>query len=115
MSFKSYTRKSSALIGADRAGVSRDCVVEVEGKWGFYEGGIELPTADSFEAEPEVTAPVMKTVNDRRKVKRFLNQQLAAARKLGKVHDVKLVITSLIRRDLRRCRNHAFATTQIAF
>ena len=78
MSFKSYTRKSSALIGADRAGVSRDCVVEVEGKWGFYEAGkMEVRSAEPFEAEPEVTAPVVATAvknvkrtNDRRKLKR---------------------------------------------
>jgi hypothetical protein len=116
MSFKSYTRKSSALTGADRAGVSRDCVVQnEEGKWGFHEAAqMELPSAESFVAEPEVTTPPTKNQGDRRKVKRFLYRQLAATRALSKVHDVKLAMTNLIRRDLRKCRNRN-ATTQIAF
>lgn len=80
--FKSYTRKSSAVVGAKRAGLSEDSVVNVDGSWGFY-------TNEEPVAAPEPVATVQETVvqfikNDRRKQLRLVNRCLQAARKMNK-------------------------------
>ena len=41
--FKSYTRKSSAIQGAKRAGLDADAVVQQDGQWGFHLPSAGLP------------------------------------------------------------------------
>lgn len=111
MSFKSYTRKSSANVGADRAGISRDNVIELDGKWGFYEGAVNEfdGVAERFEAETPVFHPIAKHV-DRRKAKRALYRELATLRQISKVHNVRTALTKMVRKDLSRCYSRKFAS-----
>lgn len=85
--FKSYTRKSSAKIGAERAGKSEADLVQVDGKWGFYEND---PVAENVEAlKPAMVDVILNAVVnnevivkcDRRKVKRAMHRLLDDARK----------------------------------
>ena len=88
--FKSYTRKSSAKIGAERAGKTEADLVQVDGKWGFYEN-------DSIDQSVEAAKPAMviailnAVVNnetivkiDRRKVKRIWNQTLKRQHRMSR-------------------------------
>lgn len=48
--FKGYTRKASAQIGAKRAGIDVDAVVQKEGIWGFY-----LPDDTASQSLPKLS------------------------------------------------------------
>lgn len=54
--FRSYTRKSSAIVGARRAGLSEDEVFQMGGKWGFID-----PWAQPETPATRPTAPVART------------------------------------------------------
>ncbi len=69
--FKSYTRRSSAIVGAKRAGIDEAAVTQHEGKWGFFlpdapAGGSRLPKlgggAGTRAVDPEITIKAAATV-----------------------------------------------------
>ena len=99
--FKSYTRKSSALTGAERAGVSADNVVQLDGKWGFHvnDDAANDPVVEQVQT---VVAEVIKS--DRRKLLRTVYRGLKSIGKNNKQPGAPKFSNKFLRESAQRLR-----------
>ena len=131
--FKSYTRKSSAMLGADRAGIDRKHVYVVDGVWGFdvnesADGVIKNKSADGvikndpvtfvIKASPRIddlvkNTPVQSKRTRRRKTLRDIYRAMSETRKENRTNGSQYVVPNFVK-TLRRMQRVNHTSCQVA-
>jgi hypothetical protein len=103
--FKSYSRKSSAIVGAERAGFDPSFVTQHEGKWGFFVVApvvaIEPTNVVTLKTHPRVKQPAL---GDRRKVLRGVYRGLKSIQRENKKPDQPKFSVDFLRASAQRLR-----------
>lgn len=131
MNFKSYTRKSSAIKGIERAGLDPSVLTQHEGNWGYFlPEAVEEIQVFKTELPPEneslgnelfqilednvrPTGPrKLATPKLRRKMLRMTYNVLALNHKIAKRQNKPNNVVSMVRADIRALRTSASAALQ---